>query len=672
MKNKKIIFILLGFLTVVIAGISYILFVPDPAETTNKYLSAWKSNNYKIMYSLLTEESKKNIEFEQFENSYKSFYEKFNLADKNFENLIINKQSFNKTKADYLSNLKSKDFGSKEYEQKIKLEREGLVNWKIVWDYQQVFPGLTENDKFIRKRIFPERGGIFDRNGKPLAVKGEAVTVGIQPSRIKDRNLLLEKLHRLLKIDKKLISSKIDKYKEHPDWFVPIKTYTMEKYRNLESDLRPIPGVVFRKNEARIYPEGEKAAHLTGYIGEVTNNWIESHPDIDYKIGDIVGRAGIEKAFEERLHGKAGYLLYLKKENKDKKLVMKKEAVRGSDIYLTVDISYQNKVWQSLSDKIGSVIILDPKTQEIMALVNSPSFNPNLFSLGMTTDEWEQIKSDKNNPMLNRATQGLYAPGSVFKIITASAALNTDSFSETTEFNDQGKYKVKGNVIRNYEDEVFNNHQFTDALVHSINTTFGKIGLKVGEKALRQYAVNFGFEEKMNFSLPVSKSSTGNINSEVDLAWTALGQGEVTATPLQVSRVISTIARNGKKTNPIIIKNKDSNGIYTNNAERQIIDKKTALSLKDILTRVVEEGTANKAKMKEIKVAGKTGTAEIDDRTENTHAWFAGFAPVNEPRVAIVVFLEKGGVGGKDAAPLFKNIVSNLFIKDKGELNEKK
>lgn len=662
MNNKKTVSIVLVLLLGV-GGIFYILFVPDPVKTVDRYFSAWEDNEYELMYSLLTEESKGDLTFAEFKDLYDEFYDKFNITDKKIENLIITKDEISRGQAEYEVHLSSADFGKKVYNHKMTLKRTGLIDWEIVWNYNLVYPGLTKNDKFTRKRLIPERGEIFDRDGRPLAVKDEVVTVGVQPSRMEDRELLIDKLKKILKLKNSLISTSIDKYREHPDWFSPVKTLTMKKYRELEPELRPIPGVVFQKTEARIYPQGELAAHLTGYIGEVTDNWIKNHPDIDYRSGDIIGRSGIEKSFEKKLRGKTGYILLLKKEGGSQKVLMRKDSVRGEDISLTIDIDYQKRAYQALLEKTGAVVILDSKTDQVLALVSSPSFDPNLFSLGMSSNEWNKIKTDKDNPLLNRATQGLYAPGSVFKIITASAGLDTGEFTAETEFDDTGSLNVEGNIVQNYQGEIFAGHTFSDALVHSINTTFAKIGLKLGEGRLRNYAEEFGFGKKIDLALPISESSIGKINNRVDLAWTGLGQGKVLTTPFQMARVISTIARNGKKSSPAFIQKIDRRSKTIDQSlelqTQQVIKEKTALVIKDILKDVVEKGTGKKAKLDNIKIAGKTGTAEIDNKTEKTHAWFVGFAPLESLEISMAVFLKEGGVGGKDAAPIFKEIMRN-------------
>ena len=662
--NKKIYLIVIFLVFSLVGAAVYLLFFMDPVDTVNNFIEAEQNQNYKRMYSLLTEESKEKISYKDIKNKYNDFYNKFNLSEQNVKSLIVQKDKVFSGHAEYKKEYISNDFGKKIYEFNMKVKREGLINWRIVWDYNLIFPSLEKNSEFSRERILSERGEIFDRYGNPLVVKGEVVTVGIQPSRIENKEKLSEKLNNILNVNKKEILNNINKYPNHPDWLVPIKTLTMDKYKKLEHELRPIPGVVFRKKEARVYSQGEAAAHITGYIGEVSQNWIKTHQNYDYRSGDIVGRSGLERAFETKLRSKVGYKLYLENNDGDKNLLMKKEPQRGEDIYTTIDIALQKKAWQELSGHNGAVIILDPQSDEILAITSSPSFDPNLFSIGISADEWNKIRVNKDNPMLNRATQGLYPPGSIFKIITASAALDTGVFNVDSEFNDNGEYKVKGNIIKNYQNEVFNKHNFSDALINSINTTFAKIALKLGKDDIINYAHKFTIEEKLDFPLSLKVSNLGEIKSEVDLAWTALGQGEVSVTPFQVARIINTIARNGKLSNPEIIREKieqsqtiDSNGNYIING-KEVIKEETALKLKKILHNVVEEGTAQNAKLNDEKVGGKTGTAEIDDKSDDTHAWFAAFTPIKNSELAMVVFLERGGVGGKDAAPIFKKIMN--------------
>ena len=654
MVNKKNLIIAIIILSVLlIGGASYVVFVPDPVESANEYLKALENNNYEKAYSLLAEESKEKITIETMKNRYENFYKKAKIKGKQSENLIVQRDDFFSASANYRMNFNSADFGKKIYEYTMNLKRESLINWKIKWNYNLIFPDMTEESKFVREVILPERGVIFDRNKNPLAVKGEVVEVGIQAAKVENQKILIEELTQIMDVDESEIMNSLQRYPDNPEWFSPLKTLTWENYKKLEEKLRPISGVFFRKKESRVYPYKEITAHLTGYISEISNKEIESSEEINYISGELTGKSGLEKSYEKKLRGKNGYILYL--QNNNKKELMRKKAVDGENLITSIDRDLQKKVWQALDNKTGAVVVSDPKNGEILAMVSSPSYDPNQFVLGMSQSDWEKIQKNEKSPMLNRAIQGLYPPGSTFKIITAASALDSGLVEMDTEFNDKGELKIEGNIVRNYQNEVFGKHTFKEALTYSINTAFAKIALELSKERLIEYINKFGFEKNINLGLEVKNSSIGEINSKVDLAWTGLGQAKVLTNPIQMNRIIAIVANQGKNVFPSLIKNN-----LENEDLRQIIAKENINKLEEMLINVVDKGTGKNADLESIEIAGKTGTAEIGIDDEKPHAWFVGYAPVNNPELAVAVFLENGGVGGKDAAPIFKKIISDL------------
>ena len=655
MVNKKNLIIAIVILSVLlIGGASYVVFVPDPVESANEYLKALENNNYEKAYSLLAEESKEKITIETMKNRYENFYKKAKIKGKQSENLIVQRDDFFSASANYRMNFNSADFGKKIYEYTMNLKRESLINWKIKWNYNLIFPDMTEESKFVREVILPERGVIFDRNKNPLAVKGEVVEVGIQAAKVENQKILIEELTQIMDVDESEIMNSLQRYPDNPEWFSPLKTLTWENYKKLEEKLRPISGVFFRKKESRVYPYKEITAHLTGYISEISNKEIESSEEINYISGELTGKSGLEKSYEKKLRGKNGYILYLQNNN-NKKELMRKKAVDGENLITSIDRDLQKKVWQALDNKTGAVVVSDPKNGEILAMVSSPSYDPNQFVLGMSQSDWEKIQKNEKSPMLNRAIQGLYPPGSTFKIITAASALDSGLVEMDTEFNDKGELKIEGNIVRNYQNEVFGKHTFKEALTYSINTAFAKIALELSKERLIEYINKFGFEKNINLGLEVKNSSIGEINSKVDLAWTGLGQAKVLTNPIQMNRIIAIVANQGKNVFPSLIKNN-----LENEDLRQIIAKENINKLEEMLINVVDKGTGKNADLESIEIAGKTGTAEIGIDDEKPHAWFVGYAPVNNPELAVAVFLENGGVGGKDAAPIFKKIISDL------------
>ncbi|MFW6390037.1 MAG: penicillin-binding transpeptidase domain-containing protein [Halanaerobiales bacterium] len=675
MNYRKILII---FLIVIFTGIGavsvYIYLMPTPDEITDNYLSYLKEQDYQGIYKLMTEGNRKNINLNEVEKAYNNFLEEAGIESIKIIDRTLVKKSFFRANMQIKTVLSSSYFGEIDIKYTIPFIKNNLLEWKINWNYEMVYPGFKSEDSFVRKRIIPERGNIYDKNGSPLAVKREIIVIGLQPSRIENRERFVAEVSKILQLRKSVVEKGISRYKDYPDWFVPLKRVTKTRFENMERKLRPIPGIIFRKAEDRVYPEKEVASHIVGYIAEAGQDWLASYPERDYQIGDRVGQNGIEKSLEFALRGKPGYKLYLEKSNADNILILNKPVRRGEDIYLTLDMKHQRAAWEALGDKKGSIVVLNPESGAVLALVSYPGFNPNLFSLGISSKEWNEIKDNKDMPIYNRALQGTYSPGSTFKIITASAALDDDIMTTETDFLDKRKITVNGNFINNYQSVVFEEHKLKDALINSINTTMARVGLKLGKDRLIKYAERYGFNKKNKFIVPVKKSSIGNIHTDIELAWSAVGQAQVVVTPMQMAKVIAVVAADGKNITPYIISKKISfkkDGVVKNikiphdtgaYADSQVIKRETAQQLKNILIKVVEDGTGEKADIPGITVAGKTGTAEVNNK-DNSHAWFISFAPADKPEIAAAVFCENGGVGGNVSAPITRNFLEAIFEK---------
>jgi len=671
MKLQSI-FIVLISVIIVVTGITiaYIFIVPRPEHVLEEYLTAWQKGNCSMMYSLFSEESKAMISAEEFEVAYSNFFQESGMIIQEINEIKRGNVDFREAELTFQVKADFPYFGKNELLYRAFFIREGLTNWKIDWQYNMIYPELNNGERVVRRRHLPKRGAIFDRHGEPLAIKGEIVTVGIQPIKVEDMDELAKRLEELLEVNPDWVKNKFERFSNHPEWFFPVKSLSIYEYERLNQELRPIPGIFFQRNEGRVYPQADKTAHVVGYVGEVTGEWLNSHLELDYLAGDTIGRAGIEMVFEEELRGEPGYTLMVKDVTGGERILMERLPVRGDDIYLSLDMTFQRAAWNALDDKEGSLVVIDPVTGDLLALVNRPAFDSNRFSLGITTGEWQALCNDPRQPMFNKALQGLYPPGSIFKVVTASAALNAGIVNSTTEFNDEGSYRVDGNLIRNYQGEVFGEHQFVDAVAHSINTTFVKIGINLGSDRFKEYATRFGLEEEVKFPLDVRTSKVGNLEAPVNLAWTAVGQAQVAVTPLQMAEIMATIAGDGEFHRPLLIYKKldysaDGKVIAEEYSEieviRKVIRAEKARELINLLVEVVERGTATKARIPGFKLAGKTGTAEISSSSDLNHAWFIGLAPADEPVIAFSVFIKEGGVGGEVAAPTAREFLEEIF-----------
>jgi peptidoglycan glycosyltransferase len=384
----------------------------------------------------------------------------------------------------------------------------------------------------------------------------------------------------------------------------------------------------------------------------------------EYPLGDLVepwlgynslryGRAGIERVYNEELTGQTGLLGVTGSWSQ-----ILGQSQRGADLKLTIDLRVQRAAAKALGNRKGAIVALDPRTGAVLAMVSYPRYDPNELN-----SVWKDLIDDPGKPLLNRAIQGLYPPGSVFKIIVASAGLQTGTVTPETEFNDTGTVTLGGYEVHNFDDKVYGDHTFAKAFASSINTTFAKVGVELGAETLASYSADFGFGESFPWRLGGAKSSFPD-PADMDtahVAQAAIGQADILSTPMLMALAASAVANEGKIMKPYIVDQILSyNGAIAEKTSPSVwlrpITQATAATMTDLMIRVVKSGTGTAAALPGVQVAGKTGTAEVADA--ESHAWFAGFAPADNPQVAVVVLVENGGSGGGVAAPIAKQVIA--------------
>jgi len=365
------------------------------------------------------------------------------------------------------------------------------------------------------------------------------------------------------------------------------------------------------------------------------------------------GRAGVERVYNEELSGQAGILGIT---NYWDQILGKPH--RGADLKLTVNMAVQRAASEALGDRKGAVVALDPRTGAVLAMVSYPRYDPNEIDA-----LWKDINSGPDKPLLNRAIQGLYPPGSVFKIIVAGAALQTGVVTPQTRFNDTGTVTAGGFVVRNYGGNVYGEHGFTEAFARSVNTTFAKVGVEMGADTLASFAADFGFGKAPPWPLGGAKSffpEAGGMDKAY-VAQASFGQGEVLSTPLQMALAAEAVANGGKIMKPYLVSQVlDYHQNMLRETKPQVwlqpLSGQTAASMRDLMIQVVKNGTGTAAAIQGVQVAGKTGTAEVANG--EPHAWFAAFAPADNPQVVVAVLVENAGTGGSVAAPIARQVIA--------------
>ncbi|MFT8313761.1 MAG: penicillin-binding transpeptidase domain-containing protein [Clostridium sp.] len=406
----------------------------------------------------------------------------------------------------------------------------------------------------------------------------------------------------------------------------------------------------------REYTGGAVFAHVLGYV----------NPNY--------GITGLEAKYDQYLMGANDLSIsqYLQ-ELIANKGSMKPEDKKGDDLITTLDSNVQKQAYNLLenSGKRGAVVALNPKTGEILAMVSAPSFDPNDSAL---TKEWKSINSDKNRPLLNRAVSGLYPPGSTFKTVTAISALENINGVMNQTFNDTGGLRFNSKyVLSNFDGEVLGNISFKDAYVHSSNQVFGTLGLNLGNNKLKKTAEDFYFNKDIpsdGIVIDKSRFPTYASNEQGNIAQSAIGQSQDLATPMQMALIASTIANNGVMMKPHLVNSVISstgNTIMTYNPESigTITTPQVAATMKEFMRGVVTDGTGVNADISGLNVCGKTGTADHQDEGSNAnpHSWFIGFAPMENPKIAVAVIVEDGGQGGIQAAKIAAGVIKTSLLK---------
>ncbi len=394
---------------------------------------------------------------------------------------------------------------------------------------------------------------------------------------------------------------------------------------------------------------------LHGYIRNITAEELNENANKDYNVNSKIGATGLEKQYEDRLKGTNGVEIYIENSNGEKThTIAKKEVQNGEDIKLTIDANLQKQVYDQMKTDKGFFVIMNPETGEMLSLVSTPSYNPNDFVLGMSSTKWDSIQSDEAKPMYNRYLQS-WTPGSTFKPITGAIGLTTGKLSETDEFNYEGLSWQKDSSWGSYEVTTLTPYSgsknLRNAIVYSDNIYFAQATLKIGREAFIQGLDKLGFNEDIEFTLPATKSQYANneIDSEIQLADSGYGQGEILANPIHMALIYSAFLNDGNMIKPYLEYKEYSQKAYL---KENVFSKEAANKMKEYLLEVVErpDGTAHRLQMDNVRLAGKTGTAELkqskDDENRETLGWFNCFTVDSQNPILIISMVEDGQING--------------------------
>ena len=567
---------------------------------------------------------------------------------------------------------------------------------------------LSLNNRVRLTKSTAPRGLIFDRNGVRLAENRPGFDLLVVPEDISDWDGTVSKLTQMVDITPELIEERLNKARKRPP-FEAIKIkgdISWEEMARIESAKFRLPGVALSVGPKRSYPIGEATAHIVGYLGEIGEKELKESEEpgsIPYRLGDMVGRHGIERVLEEKIRGKdGGRYVEVDAVGREIKVIKHFPPTPGSNIYLTIDLGVQLAAARALEGKAGAIVAMDPKTGEILAMVSSPSFDPNLITAGMTTKEWKTLVDNPMGVLTNRSIQGQYPPASLLKPITATAVLEEGVITPYKKIKSGGSFTFGKERYRDWKKEGHGEINISRAIVESSDTFFYQVSLDLGIDKLAYYARGFGLGRETGIRLGNEKK--GLIPDRMwklktyKTPWyrgetinASVGQGFMLATPIQLANAYAAIANGGSILKPKLIREvrrqdgKVTETFSVENLSKLPLAPSTLKLIRKALRGVVQDkgGTARGLMNKDFIVAGKTGTAQVVRMKERIkdieevkykfrdHAWFVGFAPYEDPSIVVAVIVEHGGFGSRTAAPIALKIFRNYLIRVKPDSTSK-
>ena len=683
-KAKWFLWIVKSFLIAITFGmVVYMLILAKqesnltkPDELLVTYMSYIQEKKYDEMYQLIDVPTSGQISEKDFTKRNSAIYEGIEIQ--NMTATVIS-YSEEKNVVQYQTTFDTVAGNIAFENEAIFLKRED--GYKLVWTDSLIYPGLSSTDKMRVSTTQAKRGAILDRNGDVLAGTGVASSVGIVPGKLENEDSTIEQIAELLgmkpeEIEKKLLAKWVKE-----DSFVPVKTLrkveeielmslepdeeALKEYER-QQQLLEIPGVMISDTEVRSYPLKDAAAHLVGYVQNVTAEDLEKHAGEGYTASSVIGRSGAEGLFEKELKGQNGCRIYIvDSDGNEKEELACRIVENGKDIKLTIDSELQKALYEQFRSDKSCSVAMNPYTGEVLALVSTPSYDSNDFIMGLSGEKWAALNEDENKPMYNRFRQ-VWCPGSTFKPITAAIGLASGALDPNEDYGNVGLSWQKDASWGSYHVttlHAYNPVVLENAIIYSDNIYFAKAALKIGAEEMKDSLQRLGFQEELPFEIVMAKSqysNTENIETEIQLADSGYGQGQILINPLHMACIYTAFCNEGNVIKPHLLYSQETKTEYW--IPNAFSVEHTNIVLEG-LKKVVNDshGTGYVAHREDILLAGKTGTAEIKASKEDTSGtelgWFAIFTTekTEENSILIVSMVEdvkgRGGSGyvvGKD------------------------
>lgn len=555
--------------------------------------------------------------------------------------------------------------------------------WELQISQKEYYEDAAERNRVKSIPVIAPRGKILDRDGRVIVDNHASFRVMLSRENLKPEHL--KPIAEGLNLDLDELQSKLKRFDRTRPKYEPIvlkEELTPGEIAFVESHRDPeaFPELVLTPSYTRYYPEEGVASHLIGYVGEISENELNSADFANSKPGDVVGKAGVERFYNDMLLGVDGQrrVLVDNRGNERQELAMK-EAVPGQNLQLTIDLDLQIVAEMALEGKRGAVIALDPRNGEVLAMASKPDYDPNKFTGRISGEDWRAIINDPEKPLLNRAIQAQFAPGSTFKPIVALAGLETGTLNEDFTAHCAGSAWYYGRPFRCHAKSGHGSVQLTRAIVQSCDVFFYALGNRLGVDNIAKYAEMAGLGKRTGIDLPgetegIMPSTKWKLRTS-RTKWyagetisVAIGQGQVTLTPIQLAHAIGGIVVGGIWHKPHVVK--DSRNRQS--ARKADLDLNNVVKIIDAMHGVVQWGTGRNSYMPGIQLCGKTGTAQLASnaamksgalgKNYADNAWFVGFAPKDNPEIVVAALYENGEHGDR-AAPIVRDVVKAYFDK---------
>ena len=614
-------------------------------QVVTEYFELLKKKDYKQMYQMLNPKIVYTPTQKYFVEKYKEFYEEIDA--KNIQIKILDEQDSVIEYLIYIDTLA----GRITYRNKV-----GVKDEQIQFNKNLIMDGYTDGCKIKITTYNPEKKGrILDRNGKVLAEDGKGYSVGLVKGKLNGENDYGQ-IAQYLETDVETLQKKMSASWINDDSFVPIKTVSEATKNDLiNKNILGINGVKISTVSIRTYPYDKVASHIVGYVQNVNAEDLKKHKNEGYNSTSVIGRNGIEAAYEEKLKGiTSGKIELVDKNDKViKELCHKEVKMSPQDITLTIDIDLQQSLYNEYQNDKSASVALNPKTGEVLALVSTPSYSNNDFVLGLSTDKWNALNNDVNQPLMSRYKQ-TYTPGSSMKPITAAIGLETKTIDPNKDLGTKDKWQKDSSWGNYYVTTLHapSPNNLKNAITYSDNVYFARSALNIGKDNLFKYYKNLKIGEKIPFELALNKSQYINKNQKVSdqlIADSGYGQGQILMNPVQLASIYSAFVNNGSIYQPHIVQGQTKTWI------KNVFSKETTKTIKEDLINAIADknGTGHAIYHDNVVLAGKTGTAEIkqsqSDTTGTELGWFTVMTTDEKQPILMTTVVEdvknRGGSG---------------------------